>query len=466
LKKKKWGSTVLLLLLAGVTAACSSGGSATNSADNGEASAAGAGKVNLVYWTIDRHDTEFIEQKIDEYEKLNPDVTIEMKTMADNYVQSVDIAFASKQAPDILRVDASNVPAWVKKGYLESFDAYMSDEMRSRFESVLIENKNMVDGSVYTLPNIGQFWRLIYNVDLFEKAGIAEPPTTLAEMVEDAKKITEAGKDVGAYGFAGNFKSGSGFERVAYPITSLSSTTGNEGYNFQTGQFDFGIYKNVLEALHQIREDGSMLPGSESLDVDPLRAQFAQGKIGMYFNHSVEPSVYQSQFPTEVKWAAALPPTLDGQANGVDQVISGSYLAMSKDSEQKEAAWKFIEWMYSDDVQVAYQEGGYGVSVIPSVSKKAKAPEIPGIEYFLPTNEDGIYPATPLSVTEGRLEGTTKADVFNQYIFDGGDLDQVLADLSARYNAALEKAKAAGDTDIEAQPDFDSADLQGSLTKK
>ncbi|GJM75724.1 hypothetical protein HMSSN036_79400 [Paenibacillus macerans] len=97
---------------------------------------------------------------------------------------------------------------------------------------------------------------------------------------------------------------------------SLSTNTGNEGFNFQTGQFDFTVYKEVLQALHQIKADGSMLPGSESLDIDPLRAQFAQGKIGMYFNHSVEPSVYKTQFPTEIRWAAAMPPTLDGQQTG------------------------------------------------------------------------------------------------------------------------------------------------------
>ncbi|OKP99697.1 ABC transporter substrate-binding protein [Paenibacillus sp. P46E] len=462
MKRNKWMLAGASLLLAGSLAACSS---SNEKAENGPNDAA-AKKTKLVYWTIDRHDSDFIEQKISEYEGLHPDIDIEMKVMAENYTQSVDIAFASKQAPDILRVDTGNVPTWVKKGYLESFDSYITPEMKSRFENVLINEKNTVDGKIYTLPNIGQFWRLIYNVDLFEKAGITTPPKNLAEMVEDAKKITAVGKDSGAYGFAGNFKSASGFERIAYPITTLSKTVGTEGFNFQTGQFDFGMYKEVAEALRQIKVDGSMMPGSESLDIDPLRAQFAQGKIGMYFNHSVEPSVYKTQFPTNIRWAAALPPTVDGKQNGASQVIAGSYLAMSKDSVQKEAAWKFIEWMYSDDVQIAYQEGGYGVSVIPSVAAVAKAPDIAGIEAFLPTKLDGIYPATPMVITEGRLEGMKKVDVFNKYIFAGGDLDKELQDLNTRYNAALEKAKAAGDTDIAAQPDFSSVSLQGSLADK
>ncbi|GIO83276.1 bicyclomycin resistance protein [Paenibacillus faecis] len=464
MKFNKWGLAGLALLLAGSLAACSSGGDKTEP-DTAAAGAEGS-KTKLTYWTIDRHDSDFIEQKVKEYEEKNPNIDIEMKVMADNYAQSVEIAFASNQAPDIFRVDTGNVPTWVKRGYLEPFDDYISPEMKENFKNVLIEEKNRVGGKIYTLPNIGQFWRLIYNVDLFEKAGIDGPPTTIAEMVEDAKKITAAGKDSGAYGFAGNFKSASGFERIAYPIVSLSTNTGNEGFNFQTGQFDFTVYKEVLQALHQIRADGSMLPGSESLDIDPLRAQFAQGKIGMYFNHSVEPSVYKTQFPTDINWAVAMPPTIDGKQNGADQVIAGSYLAMSKNSEHKEEAWKFIEWMYSDDVQVAYQEGGYGVSVIPSVAAKAKAPDIAGIENFLPTAMDGIYPATPLVATEGRVEGTKKVDVFNKFIFDGQDLDKVLSDLNARYNAALEKAKAAGDTTIGADPSFNAANLQGSLVEK
>ncbi|MNY69069.1 hypothetical protein D3C86_2069440 [compost metagenome] len=57
-------------------------------------------------------------------------------------------------------------------------------------------------------------------------------------------------------------------------------------------------------------------------------------------------------------------------------------------------------------------------------------------------------------------------DVFNRYIFTGGDLDKEIQDLNTRYNAALEKAIAAGDTTVEAQPDFSAANLQGSLVKE
>lgn len=112
MKRNKWILAGVSLMLAGSLAACSSSESNTEVSSSNTNSE----KTKLVYWTIDRHDSDFIEQKISEYEGLNPNIEIEMKVMAENYTQSVDIAFSSMQAPDILRVDTYNVPTWVKEG--------------------------------------------------------------------------------------------------------------------------------------------------------------------------------------------------------------------------------------------------------------------------------------------------------------------------------------------------------------
>lgn len=457
--RKKGSIAAVSLLLAVSLAACS-----TSQPNAGEGTDQTNGKTKLTYWTNDRSDAEYIKQLITTYNETNEDnIEVEVTIMADNYDQSVDIAFASKQSPDILRVDFNKIVPWVKKGYLSPLDEYMSDEMKQKFDSTLVEEKNLYEGSIYSLPNVGQMWRLIYNVELFEKAGIQEPPATLDELVEVSKKLTEAGQDTGAYGFAGNFKSATAFDRVAYPVATLSGTGVVEGYNLKTGEYDFSAYKEVVQALRQMREDGSMLPGTESLDIDPLRAQFAQGKIGMYINHSAEPAVYKSQFPTQMEWATAPVPTIDGEKNGAALVNGGAYLSISNESANKEAAWKFLDYMYSDEVQIGYHEQGYGVSILPHITSAAKDADIPGIEGFVPTAYDAIYPAAPTFTVEGRVEGMKKSDAFTKYMIQGGDLDQVINDLNAGYNSALEKVKASGDTKVEADPDFDPANLQGTL---
>ncbi|WP_440118294.1 ABC transporter substrate-binding protein [Paenibacillus sp. QZ-Y1] len=460
---KKWMVTTLSALVALSLAGCSTdSGTKANSGTSASGENDG-GKTKIVYWTPDRHDADFMKSKIDEFNHTNKDnIEVEMTVMGDNYPQAVDIAFASKQAPDVLQVN--DFQTYYQKGYLAPIDGYMSDEMKAMFKDNLIDNKNTIDGKVYSLPNTGQVWRLVYNKDIFKKAGIESPPKTLAEMVEDAKKITEAGKSEGIYGFASPFKSGSGFWRAANTIAGASNSDGIDGFNYKTGQFDFSMYKDIALALRQMNEDGSMLPGVESLDIDPLRAQFAQGKIGMYINHSGEPGVYKDQFPTKEDWAAAPVPTSDGTIKGASQVIGGSYIGINADSANKEAAWKFMEYVYSKDLQSEYYEKGYGISLIPAVLSSEKKPNIPGIEGFLPKRYDAIFPANPSVVTESSLEGTKWSDAFSIFVFTGGDLDGVIKDLDTRYNASLEKTKAAGLTKIAADPSFDSSKLQGKLS--
>lgn len=468
MSKKVVMSTLLGVTMVASLAACGgqSDQPANNSASASSAPAANGQKTKLAYWTIDRHDADYMKEVIKKFNETNKDnIEVEMTVMADNFNQSVDIAFASKQAPDILRTN--DFPGFVKKGYLLPLNDMMTDEMKKRYNNLLVEESNMIDGKVYSLPNTGQYWRLIYNVDLFKKAGITEPPKTIQEMVEDAKKITEAGKDIGAYGFAENFKNpSSAFSRIANPIGSLSGTSVVDGYNYKTGQYDYAAYKPIIEGLRQMKQDGSMLPGVESLDIDPLRAQFAAGKIGMYFNHSGEPAVYQSQFPTKINWSAALPPTVDGKQQGtVALANAGNYIGISANTPNKDKAWKFMEYIYNLNFQKEYHEKGLGISIVPDVNAAAQKPAMPGIEGFLPTKYDALYAPTPTGVVETKVEGTKLGNVIIKYMLEGGDLDKLLSDLTTRYNTALEKARAAGETKMKADPNFDPGKLQGSLAK-
>lgn len=459
----------LTAVLAVGTAACG------NSSNNGEGSAspsspasgtasapasqAPSGEKKVIsYWTDDRHDQEYIKSLIDKFNAENTDnIQVELTVLSENFNQSVDIAFSSNKAPDMLRLKSANTGTFVKKGYLAPIDEYVTDEMKTKFSSLLLEGVNMFDGKLYSLPNSGQTLRLVYNKDLFDKAGIEKPPETLQEMVDDAKKITAAGKSEGAYGFALNFKNPkSAFERSVREILSLSGHQGL-GYDFKTAQFDFAPYSQVIEYFKQMWDDGSILPGAETLDIDPMRAQFAAGKIGMYLSFSTEPGVYKDQFPTDIHWGGALAPTIDGKRDGTSEIVSaGTWLGISDKSKNKDAAWQFMAYMYRDEVLTAYHEQGFGISVVPSIAEKAKNPDVPGMEGFLVGDNDSIWPVSP-SVTP---EGANYGDAFFKYMLSGGDLAKVTADLNARYNDALAKAKEKGEVKAEADPSFDPAKLK------
>jgi multiple sugar transport system substrate-binding protein len=415
-------------------------------------------KVKINYWTSERGRADFLKSKVDKYNTTNQDnIEVTLTVLSDNYPQALDIAFASGQSPDIFNVAPAQLgplSALITKNYLEPLDSFMTPELKQRFDSMKAEGTNVYKGKIYTFPNYGNSYRLIYNVDLLEKAGYKQPPKTLDEMVDAAKKITQMGKANGIYGFSLPYKSAqSALRRSAQVIASLSGYEAS-GFDFKTAKYDFSGYQPIIQSFRQMWTDGSTLPGSESLDIDPLRAQFAEGKIGMYFSAAVEPGVYDKQFPTKIKWAAAVAPTKTGQPNGVAYLEGGTWYGISKESKFKDKAWKFMEYLYSKEMLTEAQEVAGWLSIVPEIVAKAKVPAIAGTEYFLPGKYDGIWPLPPENV---KPEGKTADQEFVDYIIVGGNLDEVIKRLDQRYNAALERSG----QQIKPDPSFNPTKLQG-----
>ncbi len=409
-----------------------------------------AEKVVLNYWTDDRHDADYIQATVDKFNADHADsIEVKITVMSENYTQAVDISFASNQPPDVMRVKAANTTQFTEKGFLEPIDAYMTEDMKTKFSGV--EGVNIFDGKQYSMPSTGNTIRMIYNLDLFDKAGVTNPPTTLQEMVDAAKKITAVGKADGEYGFALPFKNpGSAFQRSMRAILPVSGVH-YDSFDLKTGKYDFTRLGEAVEYFKQMKDDGSMLPGSESLDIDPLRAQFAEGKIGMYMSYASEPGVYSTQFPTKINWNVAPVPTINGETDGVSAVLgAGVWLGMSAKSEHKDAAWTFMAYMYSDEVLQAYHEQGLGLVVLPHIVEKAAKSELYGVEGFQILEREAIWPIAPAVTPEGK----NVYDTFFEYMLTGGDLAKVVEGLNTSYNAALDKEIAKGTVTVQPMPDF------------
>lgn len=451
--------TVVGVMLVASLSAC--GGDNAGNKESGTSSDTASGeKTKISYWTGDRHDSEFVKKKVEEFNTTNQDnIEVELVIKGDDYDQALDMSFQTSEPPDIIRVKENTIQTFHKKEYLAPIDEFLTDEMKAKFPDM--PNLNSFDGKRYSLPNFGTTMRLIYNKELFAKAGITAPPTTMDELVDAAKKITEVGKANGSYGFALNFKNpGSALGRSSRVIAEVSGY-GGFGYDFKTARYDFSGFKPIIDAFKQIKDDGSMLPGVESLDIDPLRAQFAEGKIGMYLSYSAEAGVYASQFPAKIEWAAAPVPSIDGNFNGASGFLGGQWLALSSKSTKQEAAWKFISYMYEESLLQEYQEEGFGISMVPSVSEVAATPNVKGIEGFLPNQYDGVWPVYPVVA----VQGMKSDDAFFKYMISGGDLNAIIEDLNTRYNAALDTSVSNGEVKAEPMPDFDPKKLAGKFAK-
>lgn len=261
------------------TAAVSAEGSSVNTGQAQEENGNGE-KTVINIWSKDRHDAAYVQEKIDEYNASNTDnIEVKYTLYTDNFTQAVDMAIQSDEMPDMLTyVNATEFNKYVDDGWWLDLYEYMDDDMKEYFKDVIIPGYNEFDGKLYFIPTSGTTCRLFYNKEIFERVGIEHPPETLEELVEDAKQITSQLSQEGIYGFAESMKSAnSGLSRSM--IVGLQRETGKPyGYDFEKGEYDFTDWADTLKLWTELLSDECAFPGCESLDIDPLRTQFAAGK--------------------------------------------------------------------------------------------------------------------------------------------------------------------------------------------
>jgi len=286
----------------------------------------------------------------------------------------VEVALASNTAPDIFTGVALNK---ADDGVIMAIeDCEGGNEILNKYaESFGYVGK--WKGKTYTLPYSVTPRGLIYNKDMFKKAGIvdengeAKPPVTWAEVREYAKKLTDT--EAKEYGICFPLKWSTWF--VSDILSPGSASNGLvTGYDPVSGTYDYAPYKPMMETIMGIKEDGSYFPGAEGLDNDPARARFADGKIGMKFGFSWDVGVLNDQFPASCEWGVAPYPVLD-ENDKYQQIMSVNalyYMNKKNADEQDKAAeiFEVFKWLHSDEVITALYNNCFDLPPMTSQIKE------------------------------------------------------------------------------------------------
>lgn len=172
--------SALALVSALALAAC--GGDTTPSA-TGDATSVDPGSLETTikvlapsYSDTSKSDWEAI---IATFNETYPDVTVELQIEGwDGFSDKVSARIQANDYPDILNDNAFAASA--EAGILYPIDEVLSSETLAAIEPSLLANGMGTDGVQWAAPDIATARMMAYNVDLFEQAGIAEPPATWA----------------------------------------------------------------------------------------------------------------------------------------------------------------------------------------------------------------------------------------------------------------------------------------------
>ncbi|MEU6719958.1 extracellular solute-binding protein [Nonomuraea sp. NPDC046802] len=180
--------SLVLIATAVLVAGCGAGGGSENSPQQ-------PGKITLEWWHLSTSEPlkSLWAQRAKEFEAKNPNVTIKATVLEnDAYKAKLTTITQSGKAPDLFATWGGGVlKQQIDAGLVKDISADVADVLPTFTPAAL--SAYTVDGKTYGLPtDIGMvgFW---YNKKLFEKAGIAEPPTTWSAFLEDVKKLKAAG---------------------------------------------------------------------------------------------------------------------------------------------------------------------------------------------------------------------------------------------------------------------------------
>lgn len=316
------------------------------------------GNVKLVMWhTFSDVETKIFDKDVvDKYQKDHPNVKIESVRMpaGDEYNQQLVQAISGNSAPDLARVEVTAVPKYAKLGALEKLDGYDGfDKIKEEMHEAPLSTNKYKDG-YYGLPLDTNTRIAIFNNSLLEKAGVKEVPADFDTLIEETKDII--GKDTFLFGPSGS----STWGLMPY-FYSLGGAFTNEDYTKATGFLDS---KDSIKALQTIVDWNKAGYFGKSLTGGLGTWEGLNGNNYMmiddgpwYFpaNEAMQDKVTYTQFPK-------------GKAGSIE-VIGGENTIVFKSSKQKEEAYKFAEYLASDDVQTIFAEK---LSMLPVNKKTAE----------------------------------------------------------------------------------------------
>ena len=147
-------------------------------------------KTKIRMWTSSSSPAEDKAKtaQVDAFKKANPDIDVEMQILPDFGTQ-IQASFASGDYPEVFNVGQFDFPTFADSGVIAAGGDMIPDQS-DIYPGLLAAFTK--DGTPYCVPKDFSTLGLLYNKDLFDKAGVKYPTAdwTWQDMSDAAKKLT------------------------------------------------------------------------------------------------------------------------------------------------------------------------------------------------------------------------------------------------------------------------------------
>ena len=374
---------------------------------------------------------DYFNQLITDFEAENPGTTVNWVDVPWADMETKILAAVSAgNAPDVVNLNPNFASQLAAKGAWLPLDDKLTEEEKAVYLPKIWE-ATQLNGESFGFP-----WYLtarvaLYNTEIFEAAGISEPPATFEELAKVAKQVKEK---TGNYAFFISFVPEDAadvlqsFVQMGVPLVD---DEGNAAFNTPEGKAVFQYWTDLYEQ--------DLLP-------DEVLTQGHQQAIQLYQSGKTAILASGAEFLDTIKnnapdIAAATKSAPQITGNTGKKNVAAMDLVIPKSTDAEAAALKFATYVTNEENQLAFAKEA---NVLPSTVAAMEDP------YFTDVSEDATPVEVARSVSASQLDDAAvlvpameDVKVLQKVIYDNlqaamlgeKSVDQAVSDAAAEWDA-------------------------------
>jgi N,N'-diacetylchitobiose transport system substrate-binding protein len=425
-------ATLLLTVLVGIVlsvlaTACGGDGDDEPADDATPPAAEGEASGEIDVWIMDPGNPELqdvINTYATDFEAANPGTTVNVEFVPwDGGKDRFLNAIASGDVPDLAETGTTWTPEFAELGGLEEVAEENDDWLPSLVDA------GRVDEALYGVPWYAGNRALIYRSDIFEELGL-EPPETWDDLKTVADEIKAKKPDIFPIIVPGDY-----IHMLLPMVWQAGGDIATQEGDAWTAAINSEEGKQAFDTFAAWHKDYSPKETLNQNEAD-ARVPFDNGKAAMFIGGPWDVTAAQTENPDlEGKLATALLP--EGPGGNRDTFAGGSHLSVFADSDNKELAAAFRDFMLQPEELTKFtDELGFFAGTVSGING-SKLLEDPIMEPFGIQLRDHsrVYPVTP---KWGALETDPKpSTVALQSIVQGTSTDEALEQLAQEIEDSL-----------------------------
>ena len=345
--------SALLFVLVSLTVASCGG-------DDGGGGAAEGDVQFLVFG--DPEELKAYREVIEAFKAEEPDVRVQLVEASDrdDLLARLATSIAGGRPPDLFLLNYRFYGQFADKGQLEPIEDRLSES--DAFEEADFYPQALdafrFDGRLSCLPQNISSLVVYYNKALFREAGIPLPSGdwTWKQFVDTALKLTD--RERGQYGL--------GVEPSLIRIAPFVWSNGGDLVRDDLSGFalDEPAAQEPLREFMLLHSAYRAIPGDEEVEAEDDESRFMNGRLGMIL--SSRRSTPSFRTISGFDWDVAPLPSFKEQAG----ILHSDAYCLTKGSDNKDAAWRFVEFALGAEGQRITARAG---RTVPSLREVAES---------------------------------------------------------------------------------------------